>query len=90
MLNLELSSKQRLFEAGLKKHPPPQENPTENKKAPNNATSGLGRGGGKSIHFGEKNKTKHNLSSHPHLSTTSHPTHTYSHIFCLGKKPQIS
>lgn len=33
-------------------------------------------------------KTKQNyLQSHLHLSTTSHPTHTYSHIFCLGKKP---
>lgn len=69
MLNLELSSRQRLFEAGLKKHPPPQKARTENKKALNGATSGLGRGGGKSIRFGEKNKTKHNLSSYPHLST---------------------
>jgi len=86
VLNLELSSRQTLFEAGLKKHPPPLKNPTENKKALNGATSGLARGGGKSIHFGEKTKTKHNLSSHPHLSKTSHPAHTYSHIFCLGKK----
>lgn len=42
MLNLELSSRQRLFEAALKKHPPPQKNPKENKKALNGATSGLG------------------------------------------------
>lgn len=62
MLNLELSSRQRLFEAGLKKHPPPQKNPTENKKALNGATSGLGRGGGKV--FILERKTKQNIISH--------------------------